>query len=90
MVPIYGGQSYERQYRALHAGAQVVAFGVGRFRIEQPAEIKGMPGDRGIGDTHTRAIMLPDFPFRFPTPLQNRGKCHREVHRIPLTVFLYL
>ena len=29
-VPIYGGQSYERQYRALHAGAQVVIGTPGR------------------------------------------------------------
>src|SRR4051812_6787374 len=29
-VPIYGGQSYERQFRALHAGAQVVIGTPGR------------------------------------------------------------
>ena len=30
-VPIYGGQSYDRQYRALHAGAQVVIGTPGRL-----------------------------------------------------------
>ena len=30
-VPIYGGQSYERQFRALHAGAQVVIGTPGRI-----------------------------------------------------------
>ncbi|MBI3887395.1 MAG: DEAD/DEAH box helicase, partial [Opitutae bacterium] len=30
-VPIYGGQSYDRQYRALHAGAQIVIGTPGRL-----------------------------------------------------------